>query len=54
MKCSFCGKTIKKGTGVMLLKNDGKIMAYCSKKCERNAKIRKPLKVKWVTKKKKE
>lgn len=38
---------------MVLIKNDGKKVPYCSKKCERNARVRKPIHVKWVTKKKK-
>ena len=49
-KCSFCGKTIQQGTGKMFVKNDGKILWFCSKKCEKNLlKLkRKPLKIKWT------
>ena len=36
MKCSFCGDEIRKGTGKMLAKNDGKILYFCSSKCENN------------------
>ena len=53
--CSFCGKNIEKGTGKMFVKKDGKLLYFCSNKCEKNMlKLnRKPLKTKWVTKKKK-
>ncbi len=49
-KCSFCGKSIQQGTGKMFVKNDGKILWFCSKKCEKNLlKLkRKPLKIKWT------
>lgn len=36
MKCTFCGNDIKKGTGKMFVKNDGKIFYFCSSKCEKN------------------
>jgi len=36
VKCSFCGKVIEKGTGKMFIKNDGKILYFCSTKCEKN------------------
>jgi len=54
MKCSFCNEEIEKGTGIELVKNDGKILYFCSSKCNRNMiKLRRePAKVKWVTKKK--
>ena len=36
MKCTFCGKNIPKGTGVMYVKKDSKIFYFCSTKCEKN------------------
>ncbi|MBD3354690.1 50S ribosomal protein L24e [Candidatus Woesearchaeota archaeon] len=53
-KCSFCGDNIEKGTGKMYIKKDGKILHFCSGKCEKNMlKLRKKhTNVKWVTKKK--
>jgi large subunit ribosomal protein L24e len=36
MKCSFCGETLPKGSGKMLVKNDGKIFYFCGSKCQRN------------------
>lgn len=56
VKCSFCGKNIERGTGKMFVKKDGKILYFCSNKCEKNMlKLkRKSIRVKWVTKKKKE
>jgi len=55
-KCSFCSNTLETGTGVMFVKNDGKVLYFCSKKCERNmVNLRRESKdVRWVTKKKKE
>ena len=54
VKCSFCNKDITPGTGTMLIKNDGKIFWFCSKKCDKNMlKLgRKAKTQKWVTKKK--
>jgi len=53
-KCSFCSKTLESGTGKMVVKNDGKIFYYCSRKCERSSEMgRTPAKVNWVRKKKK-
>lgn len=56
MKCSFCNSMLEPGTGVMFIKNDGKVFYFCSKKCERNMiKLkREPKDVRWVTKKKKQ
>jgi large subunit ribosomal protein L24e len=52
MKCSFCSKTIKTGTGKMFVKNDGTIYYWCSKKCEKNFGMgRSSKKVKWIIKK---
>jgi large subunit ribosomal protein L24e len=35
-KCSFCNQTIAPGTGTMYVKKDGKILWFCSMKCEKN------------------
>ena len=35
-KCIFCQKSIEPGKGTMLIKNDAKILFFCSPKCERN------------------
>ena len=55
MKCSFCTEDIEPGRGKMVVKGDGKLLYFCSKKCEKNMlKLkRNPKNVKWVTKKKK-
>jgi large subunit ribosomal protein L24e len=49
-RCSFCGNDIKKGTGKIFVKKDGKILNFCSTKCEKNLlKLkRKPIVVKWT------
>lgn len=36
MICDFCGTKIKKGTGKIYVKNDGKTLEFCSTKCEKN------------------
>jgi large subunit ribosomal protein L24e len=48
-KCTFCGEKISIGTGKMFVKKDGKILWFCSNKCEKNTfKLkRKPIKAKW-------
>lgn len=50
--CSFCGKTVKLGTGTMLVRNDGSILYFCSNKCRKNMlKLgRDPRKFKWTSK----
>lgn len=54
-KCSFCNKTIEKGTGIMFVKKDGKILQFDKRKCEKNMlKLnRKSTKFKWASKEKK-
>jgi large subunit ribosomal protein L24e len=36
VKCSFCSYPIEKGTGKIFVKKDGKILYFCSNKCEKN------------------
>ena len=36
MICDFCGGDIKKGTGKQFIKDSGKIINFCTKKCERH------------------
>jgi len=52
VKCSFCGNEIEQGTGKIYVQIDGKILNFCSMKCEKN-KIklkRKARKQKWTKK----
>ena len=47
--CSFCGRVIEPGTGLMYVKNDGSIMWFCSSKCFKNFKLgRDPKKLPWT------
>ena len=50
--CSFCGSRIEPGAGMLLVRNDGSLFWFCSKKCRKNALIlgRNPRTVKWVLK----
>ena len=50
MNCSFCGKEIEKGKGIMYVKANGTVYMFCSSKCKENMlKLkRKPRKVKWT------
>jgi len=52
MQCSFCGKKIKEGTGKIIVTKAGKVLCFCSKKCERNmiGLGRSPAKLKWASK----
>jgi large subunit ribosomal protein L24e len=36
MKCTFCGESIPRGKGIMYVKTDGKVLYFCSRKCEKN------------------
>ena len=36
VKCSFCGNEIEQGTGKIYVQTDGKILNFCSMKCEKN------------------
>jgi len=49
-KCSFCGETIRRGTGKIFVKKDGKMLYFCSNKCEKNMfKLkRKAINLKWT------
>ena len=55
VKCSFCNKEIKPGTGKLYVTKDAKKYNLCSNKCEKNMlKLKRvPRKLKWITKKKK-
>lgn len=55
VKCSFCKREIEQGTGKIFVTKEGKIINYCSMKCEKNQiKLgRNPRVVKWVQKKQK-
>lgn len=48
--CTFCRKDIDQGLGTMLIKNDGTVLHFCSRKCEKNALVlrRNARKLKWT------
>ncbi len=48
--CSFCGHEIEVGTGKMYVRKDGKVLYFCSRKCEKNMLElkRNPRKLKWT------
>ncbi len=49
--CSFCGKPIEPGTGLMYVKNDGTVLWFCSSKCFKSYRMgRDPRKLKWTVK----
>jgi large subunit ribosomal protein L24e len=50
-KCTFSGKDIPKGQGIMYVRKNGQILWFLNSKCERNfLKLnRKPVNYKWTT-----
>ena len=52
-KCSFCGKDVHLGQGVMYVKNDGTIYWFCSSRCRKSTLVykRDARKLKWARKK---
>ncbi|MDG6996501.1 MAG: 50S ribosomal protein L24e [Nitrososphaerota archaeon] len=48
-KCSFCGRSIALGMGIMYVRNDAATFWYCSSKCRKNSSKlkRDPRKLKW-------
>jgi large subunit ribosomal protein L24e len=49
-KCSYCGGTLKKGSGIMFVNNKGQIFYFCSSKCRKYYQMERK-KGKWITKK---
>ena len=49
-ECVFCGKKIVEGSGFTVFKKDGTAQRYCSRKCLRNAELkRNPRDYKWTS-----
>lgn len=50
--CSFCGRPVAKGSGIMLVKNNGTVLWFCSAKCRKNMLElkRDPRRLKWTDK----
>ena len=48
--CSFSGKEIPPGKGIMYIKKDGKVLYFYDRKAEKNMLQlgRKPLQIKWT------
>ncbi len=48
--CSFCGREIEPGTGIMYVTKDGRVYHFCSSKCYKNMIElgRVPRKVRWT------
>ena len=49
-KCSFCKTDIERGTGKIFVTKEGKVLNFCSRKCEKNMlKLKRlPRKLKWA------
>lgn len=50
VKCSFSGKEIPPGKGIMYVKSDGKVLYFSDRKCEKNMLQlkRKPQNIRWT------
>ena len=50
--CTFCGRDLEPGTGLMYVLSTGQVLWFCSSKCFKNhVKLRrKPAKLAWVRK----
>jgi large subunit ribosomal protein L24e len=50
-KCSFCGRQIIQGRGIIFVENSGRVVNYCSSKCRKNRDLgREAKKLKWTEK----
>ncbi|MGC9310355.1 MAG: 50S ribosomal protein L24e [Candidatus Aenigmatarchaeota archaeon] len=47
--CFYCGKEIKKGTGLLYVSNKGQMMNFCSSRCKKYNKMGRK-KGKWAEK----
>ena len=53
-RCSFCKEVYEWPRGMTLVLNDGKVLSFCSSKCQKNAALKRdPKKVNWVKREKK-
>ncbi len=49
VNCSFCGKSLEKGTGKMFVLKSNVVKYFCSKKCDKYWNMgRNPKKMKWT------
>jgi large subunit ribosomal protein L24e len=50
VKCTFCGSVMVPGTGKLFVQNDGKLLYFCSGKCEKHMLklTRKAITTKWT------
>lgn len=51
VKCTFCGRDIEPGSGLMYVLNDGTVYWFCSSKCWKNFNMKRdPRAYKWTLK----
>ncbi len=50
-KCDFCGKVYEKGTGKLFIRDNGKLINFCTGKCEKMMLVykKKGREQKWTT-----
>ncbi|MBS3095283.1 50S ribosomal protein L24e [Candidatus Woesearchaeota archaeon] len=50
VNCSFCSGVVERGTGTIYVQTDGKVLNFCSNKCQKNMlKLkRRPRDFKWT------
>jgi large subunit ribosomal protein L24e len=48
--CSFCGYEFPKGTGKLFIQKDGKMLYFCTSKCQKNMLVfnKKALRKRWT------
>ena len=50
VECVFCGRTVVEGSGFTVFKKDGSAQYFCSRKCLKNAEMKRhPRNFKWTT-----
>jgi large subunit ribosomal protein L24e len=49
-KCSYCGKEIQPGRGMLFVQRAGSVLYFCSNKCKKSQLVlkRDPKKLKWT------
>lgn len=49
-KCSYCGKEVEPGRGILFVQRSGSVLSFCSNKCKKSQLVlkRDPKKLKWT------
>jgi large subunit ribosomal protein L24e len=51
VKCSFCGRQIIQGRGIIFVENSGRVVNFCSAKCRKNKNMgREAKRLNWIKK----